>query len=199
MPGHEAALSQLADAATAANGETAISEDTGAAFTADDTEFNIFNTDRKLAAVEALCEVLESDSRQKIDHSIHGRHHANRRGKPLGTDRRHQRRESLQRFHLQRGFARLADGHAGRRRQRRRVRRQRDVYRRHRRFPEPVAAGFARHTGDAGGRHRRANAFSTSEISARFFRACRTILPVTTWWDTTAPTRRMTARGGACT
>ena len=59
VPGHEAALSQLADAATAANGEAAVSEDTGAAFTADDTEFNIFNTDRKLAAVEALCEVLE--------------------------------------------------------------------------------------------------------------------------------------------
>jgi VWFA-related protein len=59
VPGHEAALAQLADAATAANGETAVSEDTGAAFTADDTEFNIFNTDRKLAAVEALCEVLE--------------------------------------------------------------------------------------------------------------------------------------------
>lgn len=58
-PGHEAALSQLADAASAADGETAVSEDTGTAFTADDTEFNIFNTDRKLAAVEALCEVLE--------------------------------------------------------------------------------------------------------------------------------------------
>src|ERR1700720_1418606 len=59
VPGHEAALSQLADAATASNGETAVTEDTGAAFTADDTEFNIFNTDRKLAAVEALCQVLE--------------------------------------------------------------------------------------------------------------------------------------------
>jgi VWFA-related protein len=59
VPGHEAALAQLADAATAADGETTVSEDTGAAFTADDTEFNIFNTDRKLAAVEALCEVLE--------------------------------------------------------------------------------------------------------------------------------------------
>jgi VWFA-related protein len=59
VPGHEAALSQLADAASAADGEPAVSEDTGAAFTADDTEFNIFNTDRKLAAVEALCEVLE--------------------------------------------------------------------------------------------------------------------------------------------
>ena len=59
VPGHEAALSELADAAAAADGETQVSEDTGAAFTADDTEFNIFNTDRKLAAVEALCEVLE--------------------------------------------------------------------------------------------------------------------------------------------
>jgi VWFA-related protein len=59
VPGHEAALATLAEAATAANGETAVSEDTGTAFTADDTEFNIFNTDRKLAAVEALCEVLE--------------------------------------------------------------------------------------------------------------------------------------------
>ena len=59
IPGHEAALAALADAATAADGETLVSEDTGAAFTADDTEFNIFNTDRKLAAVEALCEVLE--------------------------------------------------------------------------------------------------------------------------------------------
>ncbi len=59
VPGHEAALSQLADAASAADGETPVTEDTGAAFTADDTEFNIFNTDRKLAAVEALCEVLE--------------------------------------------------------------------------------------------------------------------------------------------
>jgi VWFA-related protein len=59
VPGHEAALSQLAEAAAAADGEIQVSEDTGAAFTADDTEFNIFNTDRKLAAVEALCEVLE--------------------------------------------------------------------------------------------------------------------------------------------
>jgi VWFA-related protein len=60
VPGHEAALAQLADAATAANGEAAVTEDTGAAFTADDTEFNVFNTDRKLAAIEALCQVLEN-------------------------------------------------------------------------------------------------------------------------------------------
>lgn len=59
VPGHEAALASLADAASAADGETAVSEDTGAAFVADDTEFNVFNTDRKLAAIESICEVLE--------------------------------------------------------------------------------------------------------------------------------------------
>ena len=34
--------------------------DTGAAFTADDTEFNIFNTDRKLAALETAAQMLGS-------------------------------------------------------------------------------------------------------------------------------------------
>jgi VWFA-related protein len=57
VPGHEAALAALAEAATP-DGETSSSEDTGAAFTADDTEFNVFNTDRKLAAVEAVANIL---------------------------------------------------------------------------------------------------------------------------------------------
>jgi VWFA-related protein len=57
VPGHEAALASLADAATP-DGEISSSEDTGAAFTADDTEFNVFNTDRKLAAVEAVANIL---------------------------------------------------------------------------------------------------------------------------------------------
>lgn len=59
VPGHEAALAALADAAAAADGETAVTEDTGAAFVADDSEFNVFNTDRKLAAIESICEVLD--------------------------------------------------------------------------------------------------------------------------------------------
>jgi len=57
VPGHEAALAALAEAATP-DGEISSSEDTGAAFTADDTEFNVFNTDRKLAAVEAVANIL---------------------------------------------------------------------------------------------------------------------------------------------
>ena len=42
------------DGSTGADNE----EDTGAAFTADDTEFNIFNTDRKLAALESAARML---------------------------------------------------------------------------------------------------------------------------------------------
>src|SRR5712692_4333139 len=57
VPGAESQLAGMADAAPAP-GEEAVNEDTGATFTADETEFNIFNTDRKLAAVEALAELL---------------------------------------------------------------------------------------------------------------------------------------------
>jgi VWFA-related protein len=44
------------DGSTGADNE----EDTGAAYTADDTEFNIFNTDRKLAALESAARMLGS-------------------------------------------------------------------------------------------------------------------------------------------
>jgi VWFA-related protein len=44
--------------AAAANGEYDVQEYTGAAYTADETEFNVFNTDQKLAAVEGLVNVL---------------------------------------------------------------------------------------------------------------------------------------------
>jgi VWFA-related protein len=45
-------------AALADTGTTDTGEDTGAAFTADDTEFNIFNTDLKLAALESAVKLL---------------------------------------------------------------------------------------------------------------------------------------------
>jgi len=64
VPGKESQLAALADAAPAP-GEEAVTEDTGAAFTADETEFNIFNTDRKLAAVEALADLLRGTPGKK--------------------------------------------------------------------------------------------------------------------------------------
>jgi VWFA-related protein len=44
--------------AAAENGEYDVQEYTGAAYTPDETEFNVFNTDQKLAAVEGLANVL---------------------------------------------------------------------------------------------------------------------------------------------
>jgi VWFA-related protein len=55
------AASQLANPlyAAAEDGEYDVQQDTGAAYTPDETEFNVFNTDQKLAAVEGLANVLE--------------------------------------------------------------------------------------------------------------------------------------------
>jgi VWFA-related protein len=53
IPGKDSMLSTQA-----ATANDAVTEDTGAAFSADDTEFNIFNTDNKLYAVEALANLL---------------------------------------------------------------------------------------------------------------------------------------------
>jgi VWFA-related protein len=56
-PGSESELGTPLSAA-AQNGEYSAQEYTGAAYTADETEFNVFNTDQKLAAVEGLANVL---------------------------------------------------------------------------------------------------------------------------------------------
>jgi len=57
LPGKEAELAEMAADTAAADG-TSATPDTGAAFTADETEFNVFNTDRKLAALESMADLL---------------------------------------------------------------------------------------------------------------------------------------------
>jgi VWFA-related protein len=56
-------MTDLADAADTADDN---GEDTGAAFVADETEFNIFNTDRKLAAIEDAVKKLASLPEKKV-------------------------------------------------------------------------------------------------------------------------------------
>lgn len=51
-------LGETADLAQAGDTGDDASQDTGDAFTADDTEFNIFNTDRKLSALESAAKML---------------------------------------------------------------------------------------------------------------------------------------------
>lgn len=63
-PGMESQLAGLAVAA-AQEGEDAVSEDNGDAYTPDETEFNIFNTDRKLAALESLAQLLRDSPGRK--------------------------------------------------------------------------------------------------------------------------------------
>jgi VWFA-related protein len=59
LPG---ASAQLANGlyAAAQNGESDVQQDTGDAYAADETEFNVFNTDQKLAAVQGLANVLSA-------------------------------------------------------------------------------------------------------------------------------------------
>jgi VWFA-related protein len=57
LPGKDAQLAALA-AATSTGIDAAVTEDTDAAFTADDADFNAFNTDRKLIALESLADLL---------------------------------------------------------------------------------------------------------------------------------------------
>jgi VWFA-related protein len=59
VPESESQLAAMAEAAPAPDQEQ-VPEDTGSPFTPDETEFNIFNTDRKLAAVEALASLMRS-------------------------------------------------------------------------------------------------------------------------------------------
>ena len=52
--------------AAAENGEYDVQQYTGDAFTADETEFNVFNTDQKLAAIEGIVNVLSGTPGRKL-------------------------------------------------------------------------------------------------------------------------------------
>jgi VWFA-related protein len=61
------------DTAAAQNGEYDVSQDTQAAFTQDQTEFNTFNTDAKLEAIEGLANVLSGiPGRKSVIHFTGG-------------------------------------------------------------------------------------------------------------------------------
>jgi VWFA-related protein len=59
-------IGELSDMAATADTGDDTEEDTGAAFVADETEFNIFNTDRKLAAIEDAVHKLAALSEKKV-------------------------------------------------------------------------------------------------------------------------------------
>ncbi len=59
-------IGDMTDLADAADTDADTGEDTGAAFVADETEFNIFNTDQKLAAIEDVVKKLSSLPEKKV-------------------------------------------------------------------------------------------------------------------------------------
>ena len=63
-------MSEMADLADDGSDDN---EDTGAAFVADETEFNIFNTDRKLQGLEQASRMHRGAARKEIDGLFRGR------------------------------------------------------------------------------------------------------------------------------
>ena len=59
-------IGEMSDLAGLADDGSDDNEDTGAAFVADETEFNIFNTDRKLAAIEDVVKKLSALPEKKV-------------------------------------------------------------------------------------------------------------------------------------
>jgi VWFA-related protein len=64
---------QSAAGGTDASGQEIVTQDVSAAFTPDETEFNIFNTDEKLAAIESLAQMLRGvPGRKSVIHFSSG-------------------------------------------------------------------------------------------------------------------------------
>ena len=72
--------------------DDASAPDTGAAFGQDDSEFNIFNTDRQLAALADRGQNAGPAQREEIADLLRQRPAAERHGQPGATARHHQRR-----------------------------------------------------------------------------------------------------------
>ncbi len=84
-------------------------------FVADDTEFNIFNTDRRLAAIELLSDTLAPIQQKKSIVYFSSGMTAAGRGQSSPAARRHRPRGQGQRVDLSRGHARPDGDRAGRR------------------------------------------------------------------------------------
>ena len=119
-------LSELADAADTGHDD---GEDTGAAFVADETEFNIYNTDRKLAAIEEASKKLSALPEKKALIYFAGGVSKDGRGQPGATGSLHQRGRQSQRGDLSHRCAGTDGGPSRRRRQQSGLARHRHLHR----------------------------------------------------------------------
>ncbi len=193
LPGKESQLAALAAAASTGI-DTAVTEDTDAAFTADDTEFNVFNTDRKLAALESLADLLRDIPGKKsviqFTSGITQTGEDNRSQLRATTDAANRANVSIYTVDSRGLMAEIPGGDASV-----------GAAAGSGRFPAPPFSSKAargRIRARRWPRWRRipaGGAFLIWAISARPSIPCRPIRPATTWSATTAPMPRATAAG----
>ena len=177
-------------------GTTEGTAETGGSFTVDDTEYNIFNTDRRLQALRSIADKLASHRREKIADLFLQRHGPHRHRKPVATAFRDQRRGESQYGDLHHGHSRPAGAGAGRRSAECQPARDFAVLRQ-------VGVQRVRlerhHPGDAGhsGRRHRRKAFLDSNDFGQCLPACSRTLRFTICSAITARIRRGTAASGA--
>ena len=142
---------------TSATGEEIVTQDTSEAFTPDETEFNIFNTDEKLAALESLANLLRGvPGRKSVIHFSSGVEKTGNResGAVARHDRRGQPRQCVV---LYRGRARPGGSAARRRRHEREPERHGRLHRLRFFLADVIARCRPRNAGLARLRYRRAH------------------------------------------
>ena len=163
------AASQIANPlyAAAQNGEYDVQEYTGAAYTPDETEFNVFNTDQKLAAVEGLANVLAGIPGRKalveFTGGITQTGEENRAELRAVTDAANRADVSIYSIDARGMFATPPGGDVTVERRDRNF----DVQRRIRLPPDRSARGFARHACHALDRHGRQGIFRSRRSERR--------------------------------
>ncbi len=122
-------IGEMSELAGLADNGSDNGEDTGAAFVADETEFNIFNTDQKLAAIESASKMLAAVAREESADLFFRRHQQDRNRQSGAAGGHHQRGDEGQHGDLSHRCARADGGPSRRRREQRRHARRRRLQR----------------------------------------------------------------------
>ena len=142
---------------TDANGMEIVTQDVSDAFTPDETEFNIFNTDEKLAASRIAGDHASQRAGPEKRDSLLQRHYPHGPGKPGDAAGGHRRGESSRCFALHHGRARACRPASGRRCQHFQSLRHRPLFGFRRGFASLLLAGQPRNPGRPRHRHGRKN------------------------------------------
>ena len=178
-------------------GDAEDTPDNGNAFTADDTEFNIFNTDRRLDALRTLADQLAGiEQKKSVIYFSSGMSQQGQR-QPGAAAAHRRSRQPRQRVDLRGRHARPAGAGPGRRRDPGQPARHVHVLRRLDAKPVQQSGGFAGHADDDRGGYRRTRVLRLEHVRSACSTASSTTRRRTTCSATRAPTLRATAASAA--